>query len=104
MNLCLFQGNDHSFYEQYCLSNILAQRYSGRKCSMKEKKVTHINADIVICDVGNGQICFSKPSIELSYADLEQYFPTLKGNKSDLKQTVHRRDCLFLDVFMKLLK
>lgn len=55
----------------------------------------HKRPGVLGCEFGTGKLCLCSANIEVSYADVQQYFPDQLGVKESLQRTVFTRDFLF---------
>lgn len=75
-------------------------------CIRRDEDVNQCSSEnetgIIMCDIGKGKLCLCKPNLEVTYADLDEYFPQWHDNVSALQETVYDRDCLVMYLFNSL--
>lgn len=110
INLCLLHEQKIDSADLCKSTRVIAYRNPESDCQRKEYLTNSFadnvleenKADILVCELGKGKICFCVPNIEISYADVDEHFPALCDKRSFLHETIFQRDSLFIEILREL--
>lgn len=110
VNLCISYESSKISVDHLMSTKVLAGRdfkndVQKTSCAVDRFDVNdigHNKADVVVCDVEKGKLCFCTPNIEVTYAEIEGIFPGLSDKAAILQQTNYERDCLILEILKEL--